>query len=163
MGIALVDEDGHLQPCGQQELCFECLFLRCARGKIAIEVEAGFANGHDCRLAGQCFQLLQTVGVQRVGMVRMHAGGAHDLSRKARGDSGRLATVLDRCSGSHQDMHAGGGGLFQHCLQVPGKRPVAEIDADVDQFHGYSLKGFGEPRMIPGNDDARPEYARPRA
>ena len=73
MRFATVKEDRHIQLGGQRQLRVEGVLLLLVRGKVAVEIEAAFANRHHLRPLCQAPQRIGRLIRPFAGVMRMHA------------------------------------------------------------------------------------------
>ena len=68
--------------------------------------------------------------------MRMHAGRGVKQARMCAGDPQRVPGPFPACAGHHHLHDASGARARQHLAQVVGKTFMAQVGADVDEFHG---------------------------
>jgi predicted metal-dependent hydrolase len=114
----------------------KCRDLRIAWRKIAVVIQAAFANRHDGGSHGQFAQFIKNRGRQICRMVGMEPCG---------GKQARWMCLMQRDGGA-RGGHAGAGddhafharvrGAAQHLRQVRCKALMRQVRANVDQFGG---------------------------
>ena len=103
------------------ELALEREQLRLAGGKVAVVVQAGFADRFYLRLRLKFAQQIFRVGVEIAGMMRMHASGGEKPPRIRQRQGMRRARTCRIGTGDHHLRHAMRVRPRQHRVQVMRK------------------------------------------
>ena len=135
-GVALVHEDGEPDPGGDLELRLECPLLVGARREVPIEIETGLADRDHLLASRERLDRGRRPAVEGRRLVRVDAGRGAEPAGMAAGERrGRLAVRTVR-AGHDDPVHAGTGRPIEDFVEIGREGLVAEIRADVDEFHG---------------------------
>ena len=135
MGIALVQEQRLTEFSRQLKLLLECAALRRARSQIAEIIKTAFTDRQHLGMRVQGVQFGHTIGGHFQRMMRMYASGGIKKSGVRLRQRQRLRRALAGGTGHHHLRNAGRTRTRQHCVQIVVEAFMAEVGADVDQFH----------------------------
>ena len=136
VGIAFVHEHGHRELRRNRELRGKNAFLDRTRREIPIEVQTCFSDGYDnrrlCKLPDHRGGVIGPFS----GEMRMHTGSRKQYAGILRSDIvGRPALTFAGAGHDHL-RDAGRPSALQHLRKIVPEAIVAQIRADIDEFHG---------------------------
>src|SRR5581483_1626541 len=142
-----VDDDGLAELGGERQLGIEDRALPVARGAVAVEVEAGLADGDRERIGEQLCELVDPVALG-VGLVRMDPENRED-ALVAAGEVEGDPAALDRRPDGQDSRHAGLGRSPNRGLRIL-ERIEMRVRVDHAAADDASTRGkSGEAGSIP--------------
>jgi len=136
-----MQKNRQLQVNSQRQMFFQHFLLLGAGRKVAVEVQPAFTHRTHARFLEQGKQLAGAVAVPVTGRVRVNAGRREQplaafvqLAAQLQG----LFAAFDAGAGQHQLAHPGRVGTVQHGLVFAVKAWVGQVDADINELHGFT-------------------------